>query len=58
MSDLALQEIWHELNASQVAVIESAGLPGDERRVKLAAAQEHAKRADILIKQLLASRDA
>jgi hypothetical protein len=58
MRDTSLQAIWHDLNASQVALIESEGLPAAERRAKLATAQEHAKRADILLKQLLAERDA
>ena len=58
MHDPTLQSIWHELNAAQVALIESEGLAGPDRRAKLATAQEHSKRADILIKQLLAERDA
>jgi hypothetical protein len=59
MMDPDLQAIWHEFTAAQAEIIlvaDSPTLPNDERLARLTTAQASAKRADELLKSLIAKR--
>jgi hypothetical protein len=58
MTTPALQQAWHHLTQAQVAIIKADDHPHtpDDRRTLIASAQNHAKKADVILKQYLAQR--
>ncbi len=60
MQTPALQSAWHQLAAAQVCLVKADDtqdpVTPEKRRDLIAEAQEHAKQADVILKQQLAER--
>lgn len=57
MKDPQFQAIWHELNQANVELVTAASEKDRNQRIAhLSAAQERAKRADVLLREVLSTR--